>query len=1024
MNWDRLFCVFVAVHLTGILTASAQTTNRWTLGGDGKWETAGNWSAGTPTNSNAANLITNATTKSVTIDAGTPAANLTISNLFISGPSGTTNTLQLTNAPALTLVVLSNLTINSGGAILVTNSTLQADGKVNVSPVILDGTVTLDSGNILTTNLDVRVGTGSGSNGTINVNGGLWDASRIFLGDAGGAVGTLTCRGGEIRSRRFGGISLGTISSTGAVWVVGSQARLVLTNTFLTIGSLGSGQLTVSNGTMLASNITVGAQASSRGTFTIAGGSVTNDASFTVGDFANATGTVWMTDGTLVSQVTVGSSGVGQMILSNGTVHASGFTVNPQGTFTMAGGTNLLEGPLAGVSVGGSAWIVGNSARMVATNQPVSVGGQLIISNGNALVGIFNVNGGVAPRGNFTMAGGVVTSSFLSISSSAGNTGTVWVTGGQIDISSSVFIVPTGRLTMSNGVMTAGNIEVGNGTFVVGDGALTMAGGTNTVGSSLTVGKDGSRGTLWVVDSAARLVATNTTTFIGSNGNSSAHAVGVVTVSNGTWLARDIRIGAGLFTAATGTVSVVGGTVAAMGPVTLGDFAIVTNVGSLFVTGGQLVITNTPAAVGAGSGLIVDGFATVKTGSSLVVSNVNTVIGNRGSGSLTVSGGSMSLTNLVVGNLGGASGTLTIAGGTTTLSGFGRLGVGATTTGTVWMTGGELIVTNSQTDFSIGEVGAGQMTISNGTFRGLTLLMGNDPGSSGTLTIAGGTNILNRSITVASDTGGAGAVWLTAGELTVTNNFTSIVGSAGAGKMTISNGTFRANDLLLGSSAGSGGTLTMVGGGAVCRSLTLGSFDCAVTGTVIVAGGSLFVTNAGFSLEVRSGTVQLNSGTLVVDRLVLTNSCGHFVHAGGTLTQNKPPILGAGMDADGDGLPNDWEVAYGLDPLDGTGFNGPNGDPDGDGMNNLQEFLAGSNPVIDIKSITKETNDIRVTWQTLAGKTNALQRTAGDVNGGFATNNFADILIINNNIGSVTNYLDVGTATNFPASYYRVRLVP
>jgi hypothetical protein len=45
-------------------------------------------------------------------------------------------------------------------------------------------------------------------------------------------------------------------------------------------------------------------------------------------------------------------------------------------------------------------------------------------------------------------------------------------------------------------------------------------------------------------------------------------------------------------------------------------------------------------------------------------------------------------------------------------------------------------------------------------------------------------------------------------------------------------------------------------------------------------------------------------------------------------------------------------------------------------------------------------------------------------NGGYDTNAFADIFIVTNTIGNVTNYLDVGGATNTPVRFYRVRLVP
>jgi hypothetical protein len=271
----------------------------------------------------------------------------------------------------------------------------------------------------------------------------------------------------------------------------------------------------------------------------------------------------------------------------------------------------------------------------------------------------------------------------------------------------------------------------------------------------------------------------------------------------------------------------------------------------------------------------------------------------------------------------------------------------------------------------------------------------------------------------------SGAVWLTGGEINGTNALV-LVSGLGTGSLTVSNGVFAIRDMNVSTLTNKVGTYSVAGGtNTIYRNLIVGSYDCLGTGVVNVVGGRLFVTNttATAVLEVRSGTLTLNSGILTVDRLVITNACGHFVKAGGALNQNSPAVLGAGLDADGDGLPNDWEVAYGLDPLDGTGNNGANGDPDGDGLTNLQEYLAGSNPVADIKSIKKEANDIRVTWQAAAAKTNALQRSPGS-NGSYS-NNFADIFIVTNNVGSVTNYLDSGAATtNLPALYYRVRLVP
>ncbi len=56
---------------------------------------------------------------------------------------------------------------------------------------------------------------------------------------------------------------------------------------------------------------------------------------------------------------------------------------------------------------------------------------------------------------------------------------------------------------------------------------------------------------------------------------------------------------------------------------------------------------------------------------------------------------------------------------------------------------------------------------------------------------------------------------------------------------------------------------------------------------------------------------------------------------------------GGSTDEDADGLPNDWELEFGLDPIDATGDNGAVGDPDGDGTNNLDEFENGTSPISD-----------------------------------------------------------------------------
>jgi Bacterial TSP3 repeat len=95
-------------------------------------------------------------------------------------------------------------------------------------------------------------------------------------------------------------------------------------------------------------------------------------------------------------------------------------------------------------------------------------------------------------------------------------------------------------------------------------------------------------------------------------------------------------------------------------------------------------------------------------------------------------------------------------------------------------------------------------------------------------------------------------------------------------------------------------------------------------------------------------------------------------------------------------------------------------DTDGDGLTDLQEYLAGTDPndsasTFRIIAIAQDGDDIRVTWTMGAGKTNALQA---------ADDTYADIFTVTNTAGAMTNYLDVGAATNAPIRFYRVRLVP
>lgn len=119
----------------------------------------------------------------------------------------------------------------------------------------------------------------------------------------------------------------------------------------------------------------------------------------------------------------------------------------------------------------------------------------------------------------------------------------------------------------------------------------------------------------------------------------------------------------------------------------------------------------------------------------------------------------------------------------------------------------------------------------------------------------------------------------------------------------------------------------------------------------------------------------------------LAQTLGHSLQRRSTASYGNEPLNWIGAlptpghggdgtgDRDGDGMPDAWEEGHGLAPdsaLDATL------DPDTDGLNNLQEFLAGTDPrdaasVVRISSIQRGDGQLRLTFAAVRGKAYHLQ---------------------------------------------------
>ena len=637
--------------------------------------------------------------------------------------------------------------------------------------------------------------------------------------------------------------------------------------------------------------------------------------------------------------------------------------------------------------------------------------------------------------------GGRLVSNFATLGtwdSATNNSVLVSDSGSLWDDSAEASVITFGANGSSNSlIVTNGGQVLGYyayfGRFSSGNNSalVTGPGSSFSVNCYIYTGNQGHDNSFTVANGAA---VSDKFCYISYEAGSSNNAV-LVTGTNSSWQnSYSVFVGydgvAGSLTISNGATVSTGVTLGQTHPGALGCDSTSSNNRALVTGGGSVWNCSGDMYVGLNGPV---NSLTISNG-GLVVNNSGFVGSNPGSDNnhaLVVGAGSLWTNNsdMYVGDF-SAGNSLVISNGGRVISGNGYLGrtTGSDSNCLIVTGAGSTCANNS--DFYVGCFGAGNsLMISNGGWVSDDFgLIGYDTNSSNNqaLVTGAGSAWSNTTVVFVGDFGSGNSLVIRDGGQVV--DYWGLVGEEDASSDNTvrveSGGVWRNQQLSVGD-LGSHNALFVDGGSVFVSSYMAVGYDPLYYNNLVeLDNGQIIVTNETHDavLEVYGGGFLQGGGTLWVDTLVVTNDGAQFMYIGGTLIYRNL-VLNPDADADGDGIPNGWEQAHGLDPLNPDDAAADN---DGDGMSNLQEYLAGTDPnngrsCFTITSLAMTNNDVRVCWSAVGGKSYAVQAKSKL---GAAFSDASPVITVTGTGETVANYLDRGAAARGQACYYRIRLAP
>ena len=646
----------------------------WKPGTTGDWTNAANWDGGV--------LPTIADTARITSGTVTGANSSTAGKLILGDGASSTAVATLNVASAAPYAGLQNIELLKGGTLKGTAQAADQSGTILINGGTLDYSgqkyfsgstnITLNEGAILAN--EFRVGSGTGSNGFLTVNGGaLTTTSWVSIGENG--TGTFTLNEGAV--------TVGNLNQACA---------------FVLGGPDGTGSFVMNGGTLTA-----------RGSQTYLNGS---PYSIVLGWGSNS-GSMKINGGELTSTYgfLVGGNGSGTVVQKGGTVNAlgvNGLTIKANSSYTLSGGSlyatkitgNLVQEEAGILKAGSSTLNITGSAelngKIDASALPSSYAAQYTLVNAtagitgaptvfsNANTSMYDLNS-VAVSGNSVTVNVDSSIYFWNGGATAGawSDTAKWLTNGAAATSLST---TDNNVFITNGTVTAADNAAAKN-LVLGDGASSTAVATLNVASAapyaglqnIELLKGGTlKGTAQAADQSGTILINGGT--LDYSGQKYFSGSTNITLNEGAILANEFRVGSG--TGSNGFLTVNGGALTTTSWVSIGE----NGTGTFTLNEGAVTVGNLNQACafvlggpdGTGSFVMNGGTLTARGSQTYLNGSPYSIVLGWGtkSGSMEINGGELTSTyGFLVG--GNGSGTVEQTGGIVFANGVNGLNIKA-----------------------------------------------------------------------------------------------------------------------------------------------------------------------------------------------------------------------------------------------------------------------------------------------------------------------------------------------------------